>query len=157
MTPGQFYAPEQPRTRVLSVSSDQAKNTILVSGDTTGWLQIWDITDYAVNEGEVGRSAIKNISQVLLVYWCVLEGVLFPQLFSQQPPLLQRWRAHKQGVVKVEVLEVEEAEKMNGSFIFSASADGSAALWTKDGDLVRSFGQKVMWNLMASAKYQRWV
>ncbi|XP_024913730.1 WD repeat-containing protein 49 isoform X3 [Cynoglossus semilaevis] len=127
-TYGQFYAPEQPRTRVLSVSSDQAKNTILVSGDTTGWLQIWDITDYAVNEGE---------------------------LFSQQPPLLQRWRAHKQGVVKVEVLEVEEAEKMNGSFIFSASADGSAALWTKDGDLVRSFGQEVMWNLMASAKYQR--
>ncbi|XP_035467940.2 WD repeat-containing protein on Y chromosome isoform X4 [Scophthalmus maximus] len=48
-TYGQFYAPEQPGVRVLSLSSDQPANTILVSGDTTGWLQIWDISHYALD------------------------------------------------------------------------------------------------------------
>lgn len=49
LIPGQFYAPEQPGERVLSLSSDQPKNTILVSGDTTGWLQIWDICHFALD------------------------------------------------------------------------------------------------------------
>lgn len=44
---GQFYAPKQPEERVLSLSSDQLINNTLISGDTAGWLQIWDISQYA--------------------------------------------------------------------------------------------------------------
>ncbi|XP_071319391.1 cilia- and flagella-associated protein 337 isoform X2 [Trachinotus anak] len=123
-TYGQFYAPEQPGVRVLSLSSDQSKNTILVSGDTTGWLQIWDISHYALD--------IRHKS------------------VCERPTLLQCWKAHKRGLVSVEVLEV--ADRL---FVLTASADGSAGLWTKDGDHVGSFGQEVMWNITDAAAYQR--
>ncbi|KAF3853398.1 hypothetical protein F7725_014086 [Dissostichus mawsoni] len=77
-----FYSPEQPGERVLSLSSDQPQNTILVSGDTTGWLQIWDISDY-------GLDVQHDESPV-----------------CERPPLLQRWRAHERALVSVDVFEV---------------------------------------------------
>ncbi|XP_041828940.1 WD repeat-containing protein 49 [Melanotaenia boesemani] len=77
---GQFYAPDQPGECVLTMNSDQTKNNILVSGDTTGCLQIWDISSYAVD--------IQHEST------------------CERPPLLQCWRAHKRPLVCVEVLEV---------------------------------------------------
>nr|XP_046232345.1 WD repeat-containing protein 49 isoform X2 [Scatophagus argus] len=123
-TYGQFYAPEQPGERVLSLSSDQPENTILVSGDTTGWLQIWDISHFALH--------------------------IQHKPVCERPPLLQRWEAHKRALVSVEVLEVTDR-----LFILSASADGSAGLWTKDGDHVGSFGQEMMWNITEFAAYQR--
>ncbi|XP_029383255.1 WD repeat-containing protein on Y chromosome [Echeneis naucrates] len=123
-TYGQFYAPEQPGVRVLSLSSDQSENTFLVSGDTTGWLQIWDISHYALD----------------IQHKSVCEG----------PTLLQCWKAHQAGLVSVEVLEA--ADRL---FILTASADTSAALWTKDGDRVGTFGQEVVWNIADAAAYQR--
>ena len=61
LIPGEFYAPEQPGARVLSLSSDQPDNTILVSGDTSGWLQIWDISHYALDvQHEVSWCEIKT-------------------------------------------------------------------------------------------------
>ncbi|XP_044035697.1 WD repeat-containing protein on Y chromosome isoform X2 [Siniperca chuatsi] len=123
-TYGQFYAPEQPGERVLSLSSDQPKNTILVSGDTMGWLQIWDICHFAL---DIQHETV-----------CV------------RPPLLQCWKAHNRALLSVEVFEV--ADRL---LILTASADGSAGLWTKDGDHVGSFGQEVMWNITDPATYQR--
>ncbi|XP_058476457.1 WD repeat-containing protein on Y chromosome [Solea solea] len=119
-TYGQFYAPERPGARVLSLSSDQPKNTILVSGDSTGWLQVWDISDYALDMQQ--------------------------ETVSERPPRLQRWRAHERGVVSVDVLEVDDR-----LFVLSASVDGSAGLWTKEGDHVGAFGQEVMWNIAVAA------
>ncbi|KAI3365604.1 hypothetical protein L3Q82_010679, partial [Scortum barcoo] len=123
-TYGQFYAPEQSGERVLSLSSDQPKNTILVSGDTTGWLQIWDIRHFALD--------------------------IQHETVCERPPLLQRWKAHEGVLVTVEVLEV--ADRL---FVVTASADGSAGVWTKDGDHVGSFGQEVMWNITDPATYLR--
>ncbi|XP_039991300.1 WD repeat-containing protein on Y chromosome isoform X2 [Xiphias gladius] len=123
-TYGQFYAPGQQGERVLSLSSDQAKNTLLVSGDTTGWLQIWDISHYAL---DIQHESV-----------------------CERPTLLQSWKAHRTGLVTVEVLEV--ADRL---FILTASADSAAGLWTKDGDHVGSFGQEVMWNVADAAAYQR--
>ncbi|XP_023804859.1 WD repeat-containing protein on Y chromosome isoform X2 [Oryzias latipes] len=79
---GKFYVPEQLGQRVLSLSSDQNKNSILVSGDTTGCLQIWDISSYALE--------------------------LQHEPFSEKPPLLQRWTAYKMPLRHVEVLEVAD-------------------------------------------------
>ncbi|KAM7381893.1 hypothetical protein PAMA_012648 [Pampus argenteus] len=121
---GQFYAPEQQGERVLSLSSDQPKNTILVSGDTTGWLQIWDISHFALD--------------------------IQHEPVCERPPLLQCWKAHNRALVSVEVLEV--ADRL---FVLAASADGSAGLWTNDGDHVGSFGQEVMWDISDPATYQR--
>ncbi|KAJ4940302.1 hypothetical protein JOQ06_026611 [Pogonophryne albipinna] len=125
-TYGQFYSPEQPGERVLSLSSDQPQNTILVSGDTTGWLQIWDISDY-------GLDVQHDDSPV-----------------CERPPLLQRWRAHERAIVSVDVLEVS-----GRLFVLTASSDGSAGLWTKEGDHVGFFGQEVMWNISEPETYQR--
>ncbi|KAK2884947.1 hypothetical protein Q8A73_021421 [Channa argus] len=123
-TYGQFYAPRQPGERVLSLSSDQPTNKILVSGDTAGWLQIWDISQYAL---DIQHDSI-----------------------CERPPMLQCWKAHKRGLVSVQVLEV--ADRL---LVLTASSDGSAGLWTKDGDHVGSFGQEVMWNIIDTATYQR--
>ncbi|XP_026171024.1 WD repeat-containing protein on Y chromosome isoform X2 [Mastacembelus armatus] len=123
-TYGQFYAPEQPSERVLSLSSDQPTNKVLVSGDTAGWLQIWDISQYALDVQQ--ESA------------------------HERPPLLHCWRAHTGGIVSVEAFEV--ADRL---FVLTASSDGSAGLWTEDGDHVGMFGQEVTWNIMKLATYHR--
>lgn len=49
LIPGHFYAPEQSDERILTLSSDQSKNTVLISGDTAGWLQVWDISHYGLD------------------------------------------------------------------------------------------------------------
>uniref|UniRef100_UPI0037E9BE00 cilia- and flagella-associated protein 337 n=1 Tax=Semicossyphus pulcher TaxID=241346 RepID=UPI0037E9BE00 len=118
---GQFCALEQPGERVLSLSSDQSKNTILVCGDTAGWLHI---SNYAL---EIQNEPVR-----------------------ERPPLLQCWRPHIRALVSVEVLEVAD-----GFFVLTASADGSAGLWTVDGDHVGSFGQEVVWNITEASTYQR--
>ncbi|XP_028286987.1 WD repeat-containing protein on Y chromosome [Parambassis ranga] len=123
-TYGQFYAPEQPGDCVLSLSSDQHKNTILVSGDTAGWLQVWDISSYALD--------------------------LQHESACERPSLLHSWRAHKNSLVCVEVLEVA-----GRVFVLTASVDGSAGLWTRNGNHVGCFGQEVMWNITDPATYQR--
>ncbi|XP_059180010.1 WD repeat-containing protein on Y chromosome [Centropristis striata] len=123
-TYGQFYAPEQPGERVLSLTSDQTKNTMLVSGDTTGRLQIWDTSEYAL---DIQHKPV-----------------------CERPPLLRCWKAHERALVSVDVLEV--ADRL---FVLTASADGSAGLWTKDGDHVGSFGQEVIWDITEPATYKR--
>ncbi|XP_068439589.1 cilia- and flagella-associated protein 337 [Clinocottus analis] len=125
-TYGQFYAPEQPGERVLSLTSDQLNNSTLVTADTTGCLQIWDICHYALD----------------------LQHEMSPD--CERPPLLQCWKAHERALASVDVLEV--ADRL---FVLTASADGSAGLWTKDGDLVGHFGQEKMWKICEPATYQR--
>lgn len=75
---------------------------------------------------------------------------LSTQSVCERPTLLKSWKAHRTGLVTVEVLEV--ADRL---FILTASADSAAGLWTKDGDHVGSFGQEVMWNVADAAAYQR--
>ncbi|KAM3859581.1 cilia- and flagella-associated protein 337-like [Diretmus argenteus] len=125
-TYGQFYAPDQPGERVLGLSSDQRSNTILVSGDTTGWLQIWDMSHYAL-----------DVTQ---------------EPVSDRPPRLRCWKAYEEALVSVEVLELADADRL---LLLTSSVDGSAGLWTDSGDHVGSFGQEVRWNITDPATYQR--
>ncbi|XP_036384187.1 WD repeat-containing protein on Y chromosome [Megalops cyprinoides] len=74
---GHFYAPEKGDESVLGLSSDQ-ENRILVSGDTAGSIQVWDISHFALGLGD--ESA------------------------QDCPPLLHRWRGHENTVVSVELL-----------------------------------------------------
>lgn len=75
---------------------------------------------------------------------------LFMQAACERPHLLQSWKAHKRALICVDVLEV--ADRL---LILTASADGSADLWTKDGDHVGLFGQEVMWNITDPGTYHR--
>ncbi|KAG7491778.1 hypothetical protein MATL_G00007240 [Megalops atlanticus] len=74
---GHFYAPEKGDESMLGLSSDQ-ENRILVSGDTAGSIQVWDISQFALGLGD--ESA------------------------QDCPPLLHRWRGHESTVVSVELL-----------------------------------------------------
>lgn len=151
LTPGQFYAPEQPNERVLSLSSDQPRNNILVCGDTAGLLHIWDICRFALDiQQEV--TMCTDIQCLDIHYTVCLHACLSCFLSTQaaRPPLLLSWKAHRGAVVSVDVLEAEER-----LFILTGSFDGSTGLWTRDGDHVGSFGQEVRWNISEPATYQR--
>lgn len=82
---------------------------------------------------------------------CLVTCFLSVQPTCERPPLLQCWGAHKRALVCVEVIEV--ADRL---LVLTASVDGSAGLWTKDGDHVGLFGQEVIWNISDPATYHRW-
>lgn len=147
LRPGQFYAPQRPGERVLSLSSDQADNTLLVSGDTSGRLRIWGIGGFGLEmQQQVSRSL--GTEQVLVVQ--PLRRSLSAQNACEPPPLLQSWRVQTGELVRVEVLAI--AGRL---WVLTASDDGSASLWTKEGDHVGRFGQRASWNIAEPAT-QRW-
>ncbi|CAL8283631.1 unnamed protein product [Merluccius merluccius] len=122
---GEFYGPDRPGERVLSLGSNQLHNRILVSGDSAGCLQVWDISHYTLD-------------------------IMQEPVCERPPPLLHRWRAHQGALVCTEVLELHRE-----LLILSASTDGSARLWTAGGSLVGSFGQEVHWDVADPATYER--
>ncbi|CAG5909022.1 unnamed protein product, partial [Menidia menidia] len=143
-----FYAPEQPGQRVLTLCSDQTKNSILVSGDTLGCLHMWDISSFALSvQREVRREQTETKPHRVLPR--VMPSVSV-QSACERPPLLRRWRAHARPLVCVELLE--EAERL---FVLTASADGAAGLWTEEGHHVGYFGQEMVWSITDPATYGR--
>ncbi|KAJ8363673.1 hypothetical protein SKAU_G00125040 [Synaphobranchus kaupii] len=78
---GNFYAPQKADVSVLGLSSDR-EDRLLVSGDTAGSVQVWDISQFALEAGD--------------------------QPGPDRPPLLHSWRAHDSTVVSVELLVYSE-------------------------------------------------
>ncbi|MBN3313526.1 WDR49 protein, partial [Atractosteus spatula] len=74
---GQFYAPKRTDESVLGLCTDQ-ENMLLMSGDTAGFIQVWDISEFGLQPGDKA------------VNGC--------------PPLLYCWRAHDSTVVSMELL-----------------------------------------------------
>ncbi|KAJ1129415.1 hypothetical protein NDU88_007785 [Pleurodeles waltl] len=71
-----FYAPQDVDESIFGLSAN-SDNTVLVSGDTGGWIQIWDISGYGLQSTE--------------------------QVPERRPPLLCAWRAHKSTLVSVQL------------------------------------------------------
>ncbi|XP_052783274.1 WD repeat-containing protein on Y chromosome-like isoform X3 [Mya arenaria] len=114
---GYFYAPDQGDESVLGICTN-ANNSLLVTGDTTGHIKVWDIMAHCTHFQDKGR--IKN-----------------------KPPLEAAWRAHDAAIVSVEY-----AKHDTGEYVISASTDKTARLWTlRDGQYIGTFGQKRSWNL----------
>ncbi|CAM4648098.1 unnamed protein product [Lepidochelys olivacea] len=72
---GFYYAPATEDVAVTGLSTNQM-NSVLVSGDTGGFIQVWDISDYGLSPRTQGS--------------------------LEKPPLLCSWRAHNSIVVSVE-------------------------------------------------------
>ncbi|XP_078509633.1 cilia- and flagella-associated protein 337-like [Lissotriton helveticus] len=72
-----FYAPQEADESIFGLSAN-SDNTVLVSGDTGGWIRIWDISGYGLQPTE--------------------------QVSERPPPLLCTWRAHKSTLVSVQLL-----------------------------------------------------
>lgn len=49
---GQFYVPDEFDESVMGLSTDQ-ENSLLVTGDTTGSIKVWDISHYALSAGDI--------------------------------------------------------------------------------------------------------
>ncbi|MGH0176517.1 UNVERIFIED_CONTAM: hypothetical protein FKN15_009912 [Acipenser sinensis] len=77
---GHFYAPEKPDESVLGLSTDE-ENRLLVSGDTAGCIQVWDIAEYGLQSRDKGP--------------------------LKKPSLLYSWRAHDSTVVSVDLLSYD--------------------------------------------------
>ncbi|XP_056325906.1 WD repeat-containing protein on Y chromosome [Danio aesculapii] len=120
---GQFYVPDKSGENVMGFSTDP-ENNLLVTGDTTGSIKVWDISQYALNAGDI-------------------ESV------AAFPPLLYSWRGHERAIVSSEVLLYESR-----FFILSVSMDCRACLWTHEGSCVGCFGQEQQWDLSNPDTYQ---
>lgn len=114
---GYFYAPDQPDESILGMCTNQ-NNSLLVTGDTTGHIKVWDILSYCIRFQDKGR-------------------------IKSKPLLEAHWRAHDSAIVSVEF-----AKHDTGDYIISASTDKTARLWTlREGQYIGTFGQKRSWNL----------
>ncbi|XP_051959545.1 WD repeat-containing protein 49 [Xyrauchen texanus] len=74
---GQFYAPDKSDESVMGLSTDQ-ENNLLITGDTTGSIKVWDISLYALSNRNESAKGF--------------------------PPLLHFWRAHERAIVSSEFL-----------------------------------------------------
>ncbi|KAI4891655.1 hypothetical protein NFI96_019933, partial [Prochilodus magdalenae] len=74
----EFYAPHRSDERVKALCTNH-DNSVLITGDTTGSVQLWDISQYGLSDGD--------------------------EPVNQQPPLIKTWRAHEGAIVSMEVLE----------------------------------------------------
>ncbi|XP_067286401.1 cilia- and flagella-associated protein 337 isoform X4 [Pseudorasbora parva] len=120
---GQFYVPDEFDESVMGLSTDQ-ENTLLVTGDSTGSIKVWDISQYALSPGDIESA-------------------------KELPPLLHSWRGHERAIVSSEVLVYESQ-----LFVLSTSVDRRACLWTREGGCVGCFGQKQQWDLSNPDTYQ---
>ncbi len=48
---GQFYAPDGSDGSVMGLSTD-LENSLLVTGDTAGFIKVWDISQYALSAAD---------------------------------------------------------------------------------------------------------
>eukprot|EP00058_Branchiostoma_floridae_P018136 XP_002603625.1 hypothetical protein BRAFLDRAFT_126931 [Branchiostoma floridae] len=108
---GYFYAPDIEEESVLGLASSP-DNNVLVTGDTMGYIAVWDITEYCVKMRD-------NMRRV-----------------KSRPPRLAYWRAHHSAIVSVEYVDHEVRP-----FVVSAGTDKTARLWTIEGQYVGTFGQ----------------
>ncbi|XP_067224900.1 cilia- and flagella-associated protein 337 [Chanodichthys erythropterus] len=120
---GQFYVPDEFNKRVMGLSTDQ-ENSLLVTGDSTGSIKVWDISHYALSAEDVESA-------------------------KELPPLLHSWRGHERAIVSSEVLVYESQ-----LFVLSASVDRRTCLWTREGACVGCFGQEQQWDLSNPDTYQ---
>ncbi|XP_076856909.1 cilia- and flagella-associated protein 337 isoform X2 [Brachyhypopomus gauderio] len=73
---GQFYVPHRDNECVKGLSTN-VDNSLLITGDGSGSIQIWNISQYALSD----------------------------ELVNKQPPLQHAWKAHTGAIVSMEVLE----------------------------------------------------
>ncbi|XP_058648872.1 WD repeat-containing protein on Y chromosome isoform X3 [Onychostoma macrolepis] len=120
---GQFYAPDGSDEIVMGLSTDQ-ENSLLVTGDTAGFIKVWDISQYALSAADTESA-------------------------EDLPSLLHSWRGHERAIVSSEVLAYESK-----LFVLSVSVDHRACLWTSQGCCVGCFGQEQQWDLSSPDTYQ---
>uniref|UniRef100_H2XNQ0 WD repeat-containing protein on Y chromosome n=1 Tax=Ciona intestinalis TaxID=7719 RepID=H2XNQ0_CIOIN len=128
---------------VTFMVSDE-KNKVLVTGDSRGYLRVWDIEKYCNEEDVVRRRSIVDSSMEMTSSYA--SSVYSYQsncryLPTDQPPVLKMSvRAHTSAVTSI-------AYVTNYGMIASGGVDGSVRLWAINGRYIGTFGQPDSWSI----------
>lgn len=147
---GEFMASNNHRESILCMTSDE-KNERLITGDTQGYIKIWNISKYCIGEdGNTSQGTFSrntNRAQRLTSADKTPRHVTFSEsskakskICRRAPPLVLCLRAHLQPIVSIDYVPKYRQ-------IITASFDCSLRLWRCDGQYVGTFGQRSLWNV----------
>ncbi|XP_062292343.1 WD repeat-containing protein on Y chromosome-like [Scomber scombrus] len=105
---------------VITTMSTDSKETILLTGSSTGKVYLWDIQSFGFRKKEDPQGPFEVIKN-----W---------QVSLYQPHLLGSWRAHEMKVMSVKCDSTCEK-------IITASLDSNVTLWTNTGQCIGIFGK----------------
>ncbi|XP_075260159.1 cilia- and flagella-associated protein 337-like [Convolutriloba macropyga] len=108
-----------PDVTSITMRLDEEDNTRLVTGDTDGYLKVWDIEEYA-----------QDIEEYFI---------------SHQPDIISEWQAHEDAISTVDLMEYKSEELW---MVLSCSVDLTINLWMMDdGTYIGTFGQDNAWKI----------
>lgn len=126
---GHFYASCFRDQSILGLDANR-DNSILITGDTKGFLYLWDISDL------IGTNP----------------NTLFDFEF-EAPRSIKWWRAHDSVITCVKYVDTFVGSADSTGFILTSSNDWCCRLWAMNGSYVGSFGQEKAWNLEQPSTY----
>ncbi|XP_067932501.1 WD repeat-containing protein on Y chromosome-like isoform X2 [Watersipora subatra] len=157
---GQFHAAHKPYGEsVLAMCCDDLGD-FLVTGDTQGYIKVWDISEYCIEDVPEGSSAKRQEKAKSFVYtnlnppqrqmsgsekeryekqYAVPPPESEPHKTHKIPPILNSFRAHMKAVNSVSYCDEQD-------LLVTASTDCSVRLWTVQGRFIGIFGQKNNWS-----------
>ena len=144
---GEFMASNNHRESILCMTSDE-NNDLLMTGDTQGYIKIWNISKYCIQEDEGTLPGGNNRSGRLTTGGKVPRHVTFSEnkpnrkISQKAPPLVFCLRAHLQPIVSIDYVPKYQ-------LLITGSIDCSLRLWRCNGQYVGTFGQRTAWNLKA--------
>ncbi|XP_041112477.1 WD repeat-containing protein on Y chromosome-like [Polyodon spathula] len=153
---GKFLAVNTEETSVSTMSTDE-KGQILLTGDTNGYIRIWEIENYCYRVKEEKRPASRDGVNKglrlpdLIPEYCRMQGPKSNDIEAEKevqdgwttspvpPKLLSSWRCHLQRIVHVEYVD-------RFQLIVTASLDCNVRLWSIAGKYIGTFGQ-ALWQV----------
>ena len=147
---GEFMAANNHRESILCMTSDE-NNERLMTGDTQGYIKIWNISNYCIRQKDEDTSPeSKHRSERLNVGAKTPRHVTFSNnkprrtICQKPPPLIFCLRAHLQPIISIDYVP-------RCRLLITASIDCSLRLWRSNGQYVGTFGQRNAWNLEAES------
>ncbi|KAI4873765.1 hypothetical protein NFI96_010621 [Prochilodus magdalenae] len=136
---------------VISSMSTDSQDQMLFTGDSKGYITLWDIEGYCYSMNSENRNTPGQRKRsvhlpTLIPEYCQIEGPRKMTLKQKTkdldgwrvslvpPPLLSSWRGHLKSIVCVEYVE-------RFRLLVTASHDCTVRLWTIAGSYIGTFGQ----------------
>ncbi|XP_077192202.1 EF-hand calcium-binding domain-containing protein 8 isoform X2 [Paroedura picta] len=147
------------RDTIVSAMSTDGKDLVLFTGDSLGYIKIWDIQNYCraaqtretkMVTGDESPPRPENIFCSLIPEYCRIPPRLLPEGMTEMvcdgwvtslipPPCLSSWKGHLKNIVSVRYVERFRT-------ILTSSQDGTIKLWLLSGRHIGTFGQ-ALWKL----------
>ncbi|XP_033123331.1 WD repeat-containing protein on Y chromosome-like isoform X2 [Anneissia japonica] len=158
---GQFTASHKPNEAVVAMTTD-SKNEFLITGDTLGYIKVWDITEYCIKprlrrkasaaydsmmrrgrfpytkQSATMKALTKKLDEKILSGFRPPPSTTNAEKTLKWPPKLNSFRAHLASITSISYAE-------DKGLLISCSTDCSVRLWTICGRYIGTFGQEGGW------------